>query len=156
MIPTIITIPQAPLLKWPVYSELEEAAVLRILRDGNTSTHPVIQELEDDFRQFSGRKHVLAHCNGTAALLAAFHSLGLQPGDEVLVPSATFWASVLPMIWCGLVPVFCESEQDTLGIDPEDAERRITSRTRAIVMVHLWGLPCKTAEIRRLADAHGL
>lgn len=152
----IVTIPQEPFLKWPVFSEAEEAAVLRILRDGNVSTHPVIQELEEDFRQFSGRKHALAHCNGTAALLAAFHALGLQPGDEVLVPSATFWASVLPMIWCGLVPVFCESEPDTLGIDPADAERRITPRTRAIVMVHLWGLPCKVGEIRRLADAHGL
>ena len=152
----VITIPQEPFLKWPVFSEAEEAAVLRILRDGNVSTHPVIQELEADFRRLTGRKHALAHCNGTAALLAAFHSLGLQPGDEVLVPSATFWASVLPMIWCGLVPVFCESEAETLGIDPADAERRITPRTRAIVMVHLWGLPCKAGKIRQLADAHGL
>jgi dTDP-4-amino-4,6-dideoxygalactose transaminase len=152
----MITIPQDDYFKWPVFSEAEEAAVLRILRDGNVSTHPVIQELEEDFRNFSGRRHALAHCNGTAALLAAFHSLGLQPGDEVLVPSATFWASVLPMIWCGLVPVFCESEFDTLGIDPADAERRITPRTRAIVMVHLWGLPCKVGKIRKLADAHGL
>ncbi len=152
----IVTIPQEPLLKWPVFSEAEEAAVLRILRDGNVSTHPVIQELEEDFRAFSGREYALAHCNGTAALLAAFHSLGLQAGDEVLVPTATFWASVLPMIWCGLVPVFCESETDTLGIDPEDAARRITPRTRAIVIVHLWGLPCKVDEIRTLADAHGL
>ena len=152
----MITIPQDEFLKWPVFSEAEEAAVLRILRDGNVSTHPVIQELEEDFRKLTGREFALAHCNGTAALLAAFHSLGLHPGDEVLVPSATFWASVLPMVWCGLVPVFCESESETLGIDPEDAERRITARTRAIVTVHLWGLPCKVHEIQRLADAHGL
>jgi dTDP-4-amino-4,6-dideoxygalactose transaminase len=152
----LVTLPQEPFLKWPVFGEAEEAAVLRILRDGNVSTHPVIRELEEDFRKFSGREFTLAHCNGTAALLAAFHSLGLQPGDEVLVPSATFWASVLPMVWCGLVPVFCESESETLGIDPEDAERRITARTRAIVTVHLWGLPCKVHEIQRLADAHGL
>lgn len=152
----LITIPQEKFLKWPVFSAAEEAAVLRILRDGNVSTHPVIQELEADFRDFSGREYALAHCNGTAALLAAFHSLGLQPGDEVLVPSATFWASVLPMIWCGLVPVFCESEAETLGIDPIDAQRRITPRTRAIVMVHLWGLPCKVREIQHLADTHGL
>jgi len=152
----IVTLPQEALLKWPVFSDTEEAAVLRILRDGNVSTHPVIQELEEDFRQFTGRNYALAHCNGTAALLAAFHALGLQPGDEVLVPSATFWASVLPMIWCGLVPVFCESEPDTLGIDPVDAARRITPRTRAIVVVHLWGLPCKVREIRQLADTHGL
>ena len=152
----IITIPQEPYLQWPVFTAVEEAAVLRILRDGNVSTHPVIQELEEDFRNFTGSKHALAHCNGTSALMAAFHALGLEPGDEVLVPTATFWASVLPMIWCGLVPVFCESEAETLGIDPEDAARRITPRTKAIVIVHLWGLPCKVHELRQLADAHGL
>lgn len=130
--------------------------MLRILRDGNVSTHPVIQELEEDFRQFTGSRFALAHCNGTAALLASFHSLGLQPGDEVLVPSATFWASVLPMLWCGLVPVFCESEPETLGIDPADAAGRITERTRAIVMVHLWGLPCKVEAIGKLAEKHHL
>ncbi|MCL2643941.1 MAG: DegT/DnrJ/EryC1/StrS family aminotransferase [Betaproteobacteria bacterium] len=152
----VVTIPQDPFLKWPFFSQTEEEAVLRVLRDGNVSTHPVIQELEEDFCQFTGCKFALAHCNGTAALLAAFHALGLEPGDEVLVPSATFWASVLPMVWCGLKPIFCESESDTLGIDPADAARRITPRTRAIVMVHLWGLPCKVGEIRQLADIHGL
>ena len=98
---SVVTIPQDALLKWPVFTEADEAAVLRILRDGNVSTHPVIQELEEDFRVFSGRKHALGHCNGTTGLMAAFHALGLEPGDEVLVPTATFWASVLPMIWCG-------------------------------------------------------
>ncbi len=151
-----ITQPQEDFLRWPAFSSKEEEAVLRVLRDGNVSSHPVIGELEDDFRAFTGRRHAVAHCNGTAALLAAFHALDLQPGDEVLVPAATFWASVLPMVWCGLVPVFCESEMDTLGMDPEDARRRISNRTRALVMVHLWGLPCKTAELRQLADDHGL
>jgi dTDP-4-amino-4,6-dideoxygalactose transaminase len=153
---TIVTLPQDECLKWPVFRAEDEQAVLRVMRDGNVSTHPVIQELEDDFRVFTGRRHALAHCNGTSALMAAFHSLGLRSGDEVLVPSATFWASVLPMIWCGLVPVFCESEPTTLGLDPVDAARRITPRTKAMVIVHLWGLPCKVAELTALAKAHGL
>ena len=152
----IVTLPQDEHLKWPVFRAEDEQAVLRVMRDGNVSTHPVIQELENDFRTFTGRRHALAHCNGTSALMAAFHSLDLQPGDEVLVPSATFWASVLPMIWCGLVPVFCESEPETLGLDPVDAARRITPRTKAIVIVHLWGLPCKVAELTALAKAHNL
>jgi len=155
-IPMIVTLPQDDFLKWPVFRAGDEAAVLRVLRDGNVSTHPVIHELEDDFRAFTGRRHALAHCNGTSALMAAFHALDLRPGDEVLVPSATFWASVLPMIWCGLVPVFCESEPETLGLDPVDAARRITPRTKAMVIVHLWGLPCKVAELTALAKAHGL
>jgi len=151
-----VTLPHEKFTQWPSFTEAEEAAVLRILRDGNVSTHPVIRELEAAFRDFSGRKYALAHCNGTAALLAAFHSLGLEPGDEVLVPSGTFWASVLPMLWCGLVPVFCDSESETLAIDAEDAARRITPRTRAMVIVHMWGLPCQVAKLQALADAHGL
>jgi perosamine synthetase len=151
-----ITLPQDEFLKWPRFTAAEEAAVLRILRDGSVSSHPVVRELEDGFRVLTGRQHALAHCNGTAALLAAFHALDLPPGSEVLVPAATFWASVLPMIWCGLVPVFCESEPDTLGLDPDDAARRITPRTRAMVIVHLWGLPCRVRELQQLANAHGL
>ncbi|HWL54705.1 MAG TPA: DegT/DnrJ/EryC1/StrS family aminotransferase [Chthoniobacteraceae bacterium] len=154
--PLIVTHPQDALLQWPHFTPEDEAALLRILRDGNVSTHPVIGELERAFAEATGRKHALAHCNGTAGLLAAFHALGLAPGDEVLVPTATFWASVLPMIWCGLVPVFCESEPETLGLDPDDAERRITPRTKAMVIVHLWGLPCKVEKLLAVAHRHGL
>ena len=142
--------------RWPMLARDDEEAVLRILRDGNISTHPVIRELEQDYRELTGRKHALAHCNGTAALLAAFFALDLQPGDEILVPSATFWASVLPMLWTGAVPVFCESEPERLGIDPADMERKITPRTRAIVVVHLWGLPCRMTAIGDIARRHGL
>ena len=116
----------------------------------------VYRDLEEDYRRFSGRPYALAHCNGTAALLAAFFAIGLKPGDEVLVPSATFWASVLPMLWLGAVPVFCESEGERLGLDPEDLERKVTSRTRAVVVVHLWGMPSKMTEILSFAARHNL
>ena len=151
-----ITLDHAIAEKWPLLDQEDEEAVLRVMRDGNISTHPVIRELERDYREFTSRPYALAHSNGTAALLAAFHAIGLEPGDEVLVPSATFWASVLPMLWLGALPVFCESEPDRLGIDPADAERKITSRTRAIVVVHLWGLPSKMTEILTLASKYGL
>jgi dTDP-4-amino-4,6-dideoxygalactose transaminase len=100
--------------------------------------------------------YALAHNNGTSALMAAFWAIGLQPGDEVLVPSATFWASVLPLVWMGAVPVFCESEPERMGLDPVDMAKKITARTRAIVVVHLWGLPSKMSEITALARRHGL
>jgi perosamine synthetase len=152
----IVTLDHEPAVRWPVFDCDAEEAVLQVLRDGNVSTHPVIRELEHDYAAFADRRHALAHGNGTSALLAAFHALDLQPGDEVLVPTATFWASVLPMVWCGLVPVFCESELDTLGIDPEDMRRKITDRTKAVVIVHLWGLPCKVDEIRRVCSEFDL
>jgi perosamine synthetase len=151
-----VTADQREAMTWPVITSEDEAAVLRVLRHGDLSTHPVTRELEANYRDHFGVRHALAHCNGTSALLAAFFAIGLQPGDEVLAPTATFWASVLPMLWVGAVPVFCESEFDRLGIDPADAETRITSRTRAIVVTHLWGMPAKMTEILELARRHNL
>lgn len=148
----MITLPHAPTCRWPQFDQQDEAAVLAILRHGNVSTHDVIRDLEAGYAEFVGRKHALAHCNGTAALMAAFHALDLQPGDEVLVPAATFWASALPMLWFGLVPVFCESEMQRMGPCPDDMRKRVTERTKAMVIVHLWGMPAKMTELRALAD----
>ncbi len=154
--PRAVTLDQAEANRWPILTAADEAAVLEVIRDGDLSLHPVTRRLEDDYRAQFGARHALAHCNGTAALLAAFFALDLQPGDEVLVPSATHWASVVPMLWVGLVPVFCESEPERLGLDPEDVGRRIGPRTRAIVVVHLWGMPSRMTEILALARRHGL
>lgn len=134
----------------------EEAAVLEVLRSGELSNHPVTRRLEDDYRRLTGARYALAHCNGTAGLLAAFFAIGLRPGDEVIVPSATFWASVVPLLWVGAVPVFAESEPERLGLDPADVERRITPRTRALVVVHLFGMPSRMGPLRALAEKHGL
>lgn len=154
--PPSVTLDQTGANRWPILTEEDEAAVLDVMRHGDLSNHPVTRELEEDFRRRIGRRHALAHANGTLGLLAAFHALGLQPGDEVLVPSATFWASVLPMLWVGAVPVFCEIEGERFGLDPEDVERKITPRTRAMVVVHLWGMPARMTELGAIARRHGL
>ena len=151
-----VTLDQTEALRWPLLTADDERAVLQVLRDGDLSLHPVTREIEADYRDYFGSRYALAHCNGTAALLAAFFALDLQPGDEVLVPSATFWASVVPMLWVGAVPVFCESEFERLGIDPVDAEAKITARTRAIVVTHLWGMPARMTELIALARKHNL
>lgn len=142
--------------RWPLLTTEDENEVLQVMRDGNISTHPVIRELEQAYQTFSNLPYVLAHNNGTAALLAAFYALNLSPGDEVIVPSATFWASVLPMLWVGLIPKFCDSESERLGIDPDAIEKLITPKTKAIVVVHLWGMPCKMTEIYALAKKYDL
>ncbi len=146
----------AQVTKWPLLDRGDEAAILQVLRDGDLSTHRIIRDLEHAYAEYIGRGFALAHNNGTSALMAAFHGLGLQPGDEILVPTATFWASVLPMLWFGLVPIFCNSESARLGIDPQHMRARIGPKTRAVVVVHLWGLPAKMTEIRQVADEHGL
>ncbi len=142
--------------RWPIITDEDVAAVTQVLRSGELSLHPITQELEADYRRFLGVKHALACCNGTSAIFAALHSFGLQPGDEVIAPSATYWASVMPILWCGAVPVFCESESDQLGLDPDDVEKRITPRTRAMVIVHLWGMPSKMDGLLEIAKRHKL
>ncbi len=151
-----VTVDHEPANRWPLLSEEDEQAVLQVMHDGNISTHPVIRELEQDYARLTGRRYALAHNNGTAGLLAAFQAIGLQPGDEVLVPSATFWASVVPMLWLGAIPVFCESETERMGLDPEDVRKKITGKTKAIVVVHLWGLPAKMTELFEIAKEHDL
>jgi dTDP-4-amino-4,6-dideoxygalactose transaminase len=154
--PKAVTLDGTAANRWPEITAEEEAEVLKVLRGGDLSLHPVTRQLEDDYRKYFGAKHALAHCNGTAALLAAFFAIDLKPGDEVLVPSATHWASVVPMLWVGAIPVFCESELERLGVDPTDAEKRVTSRTRAMVICHLWGMPSKMTELLDLARRNDL
>ncbi len=154
--PRAVTIDAAAANRWPLITAEDEAAVLDVLRSGELSVHPVIRQLEADYQEFFGVRHALAHCNGTAALLAAFFALDLGPGDEVIVPSATFWASVVPLLWVGAVPVFCESEEQRLGLDPEDVERKLTPRARAMVVVHLWGMPSRMTELSAIARRHDL
>src|SRR5437870_2596616 len=123
--PRAVTLDASAANRWPAITGEEEKQVLAVLRHGDLSLHPVTRELENDYQNYFGVRHTLAHCNGTAALMAAFFALGLKPGDEVLVPSATHWASVVPMLWVGAVPIFCESELERMGIDPRDAEKKI-------------------------------
>ncbi len=146
----------AAMNRWPIITDEDVAAVTGVLRSGELSINPITQELESDYRNLLGVRHALACCNGTSAIFAALHAFGLEPGDEVLVPSATYWASVMPVLWCGAVPIFCESETDQLGLDPEDAEKKITPRTRAMIVVHLWGMPSKMDRLLSIAKKHGL
>lgn len=151
-----MTLDQREANRWPIITDEDIAAVTEVLRSGELSLHGVTRALEDDYRRFLGVEHVVACCNGTSAIFAALHAFQLQPGDEVLVPSATYWASVMPVLWCGAVPVFCETETSQCGIDPQDAARKITPRTRAMILVHLWGMPSRLDELMELARRHKL
>ena len=152
----VVTLDQTDALRWPIITQQDENAVLDVLRSGKLSLHPIVHELEEDFKGLTGRKFAQTHNNGTAAILAGLHAIGIQPFDEVIVPSATWWSSVMPILHCGGVPVFAELEPESLGLDPDDIERRITDKTKAIVVVHLFGMPCKMDEIMRIAKKHNL
>ena len=151
-----VTLDQTAALRWPLLDERDEQAVLDVMRGGDITTAGVLRALESDYAELTGRRHALSHNNGTSGLLAAFWAIGLQPGDEVIVQSATFWASALPMLWLGALPVFCESETERLGPCPDEVEARITDRTRALVVTHLWGMPARMTELLDIAKRHNL
>ncbi|HIB00635.1 MAG TPA: DegT/DnrJ/EryC1/StrS family aminotransferase, partial [Phycisphaerales bacterium] len=151
-----VTLDQKIANAWPIITEQDEQAVLDVLRSGNLSLHPIVGELEEDYKKLTGRQFALTHNNGTSAILAGLHAIGIQPFDEVIVPSATWWSSVMPVLHCGGVPVFAELESDCLGLDPEDVESKITDKTKAIVIVHLFGVPSKIDELVAIANKHNL
>ena len=115
-----------------------------------------IAEFERQFAQLTGSKHALAMNSGTAALHSAYFALGVKPGTEVIVPGYTFFATAAPILQCGGRPVFCDVDPETLLADPDDVERRITPRTRAICVVHLWGNPAPMDRFVEIARRHNL
>ncbi len=115
-----------------------------------------IEAFEDGFAQRTGVKYAASVCNGTVALHLALVSLGIGPGDEVIVPTLTYIASVNAIAYTGATPVFVDSRPDTWQMDPDDVARKITPRTRAIMAVHLYGHPCDMASLTTLAKDHGL
>lgn len=115
-----------------------------------------IPEFEEKFAGYTGIKYAASVCNGTVALHLALVALGIGPEDEVIVPTLTYIASVNAIAYTGATPVFVDSLPDTWQIDPEDVARKITSRTRAIMAVHLYGHPCDMDPIMALAREHGL
>jgi perosamine synthetase len=115
-----------------------------------------IHEFESRFTTFTGAAHAVSVCNGTVALHLALLALGIGPGDEVIVPSLTYIASVNAIRYVGATPVFCESLPDTWQMDPIDVEQRIGPRTRAVMAVHLYGGACEMKHLVRLCERHNL
>ena len=140
---------------WP--SDLE--AILAAGRnDINTEAkgQGPIADFERQFAQLTGSHYALAMNSGTAALHSAYFALGVKPGTEVIVPGYTFFATAAPILQCGGRPVFCDVDPETLLADPDDVERRITPRTRAICVVHLWGNPAPMDQFVEIARRHNL
>jgi perosamine synthetase len=121
-----------------------------------SSKGPYLARFEQGFAEAIGVAHAAGVCNGTAGLHLALVALGLGPGDEVIVPTLTYIASVNAITYTGATPVFVDSLADTWQMDPEDVRRKLTPRTRAILVVHLYGHPCDMDALGAIAAAHGL
>jgi dTDP-4-amino-4,6-dideoxygalactose transaminase len=144
------------MFSWPIVTPEMEAAVLDVLRRGAMSGTDVTRAFEKEFAVWHGMAYALAHNTGTAALQAAMFGLGIGSGDEIVCPSLTYWASALPVYALGGTVVFADVEPDSLCLDPVDLERRITPRTKAIVVVHYLGHPADMDRIMDVARRHDL
>lgn len=148
--------PRIPVYQ-PDLTGTEREYVLRCMESTWISSKgPYIEQFESDFAAMVASPHAISVCNGTVALHLALLALGIGPGDEVLVPSLTYVASVNAIRYVGASPVFCDSLPDTWQIDPDDAERRITKNTRALLAVHLYGGACDMHRLSRLCESRGL
>jgi perosamine synthetase len=141
----------------PVIGPRERELVLDALDSGWVSSiGKYIDEFEANFARYCGTDYALAVSNGTTGLHLALAALGLQAGDEVIIPDLTFVATANAVAYTGATPVLAEIDADTLCLDPASVKSLITSRTKAIVPVHLYGHPADMDALNAIAEAYGL
>lgn len=151
-----VTADPGDIFTWPIVTAEDEQAVLDVLRRGAMSGLDVTLKFEKGVAEWLGVKYALGSCNGTASLLGAMWACGVGVGDEIVCPSVTFWASAMPALSLGATVNFADIDPDTLCIDPADIEHRIGERTKAIVVVHLYGHPCEMDAILEIARRRGV
>jgi dTDP-4-amino-4,6-dideoxygalactose transaminase len=143
----------------PQYQALREqieAAVQRVLASGQVILGPEVAAFEREFADACGASYAIGCASGTDALSLALHALEIGPGDEVIVPPFTFFATVGSVCRTGATPVFADIDPDTFNLDPAQVENKITPRTKAILVVHLFGQTADMEPLWRMAERHSL
>jgi dTDP-4-amino-4,6-dideoxygalactose transaminase len=136
--------------------EEEAEAAAGVIRSGWLTMGARTFEFERQFAAYVGSRHAIALCSGTAALHVALEAVGIQAGDEVLLPTTTFTATAEVVCYMGAKPVLVDIDSRSMNLDWRDAARKVNKKTKAIIPVHLAGVPCDMAEIQELAQAHDL
>ena len=142
---------------WPIWDkEHDEERVVSVLRSGVWSRSKVVAEFEKKYAELLGAKRCLATTHGTTALLTALNALDIGVGDEVLVGPYTFVASVAVIFLSGALPIMVDTDRETFLVNPEKMEAKITPNTKAILPVHIYGLPADMDRINAIAKKHNL
>ena len=149
---------RGPLSPWPCFDDEMIEASSRVLRSNKVNywTGDEGKQFEREYAEAIGSKHAIALTNGTVALELALYGLGIGPGDEVIVPSRTFIASASCAVMRGAKPVVADVDRDSQTLNVDTIRAAITSRTKAIIAVHLAGWPCDMDPIMDLARSHGI
>lgn len=143
------------LFHWPIITKEDEDACLDVIRNNRFSKTDITEEFQTKFAAWQGRKYAIAFTNGTMALSAAMFAIGLGFGDEIICPTKTYWGSVSQAINFGASAVFCNIKTN-LSMDPDDIERCISPKTKAIMVVHYFALPADMDAIMAIARKHNL
>jgi dTDP-4-amino-4,6-dideoxygalactose transaminase len=141
---------------WPVWDDAERRGLLEVLESGKWWFAQRVRDFEGAFARFHHVKHGVSCTNGTAAIEVALRALGVSRGEEVIVPPYTFIATASAVVTVGAIPVFADIEPDTLCIDPNDVERKITPLTKAVIPVHVAGRFADLDGLSRVAAKHNL
>jgi perosamine synthetase len=143
--------------RWPPIDSTAVESVLQQLSSGLSiyDRSGVVRDFEERFATLHNRRHGLITSSGTAALHSVYYALGIGPGDEVICPTYTFFATAMPLFQLGALPVLADCDPDG-DIDPLELDRLMTRSTKAVVVTHMWGLPCRLDEIREFCDRRGL
>jgi dTDP-4-amino-4,6-dideoxygalactose transaminase len=142
---------------WPIWDETDARTVADAVREGVWGIHGRrIDEFAETFSRFQHLKHVIPVANGSFALDLAVEAVGVGPGDEVIVPDYTFMATALAPMRCGARPVLVDVDPVTCNMDPQKMANAISSKTRAIIVVHIGGHPCDMTAIMSIAEKYGI
>ena len=154
--PRIIS-PEEAKFDWPkITSEVESAIIGQLHKSVSIYNRSgIFEEFENRFSSYHDRKKGLLFNSGTSAIYAMYEGLGLGPGDEVICPTYTFFATVSPLMSTGARPIFCDCREDG-NINPDEITRNITPKTKAVVVTHMWGIPCEMDAIQSICSQHGL
>jgi len=152
------TVPEGLEQPWPIITQDDIDAVVKVLKRGILwgPTAPEKEALEKEWAEYVGTKYCLVVNSGTAAIHACVAGVGVEAGDEVIVPAFTFWATAQAVLCQNAIPIFVDIDPETLNIDPARIEEKITEKTKAIIVVHIHGLPCDMDEINEIAKKHNL
>jgi len=147
-----------PYPSYPKITEEEIEAVVEVMKSGHLSSlrGEYTRRFEEEFAKYIGVNYAIACSSGSAALHLALAAVGVGPGDEVIVPAYTFTSTATAVLMQCAVPIFADVNPETYTIDVEDLEKKISDKTKAIIVVHLFGHPCEMDEIMRIAEEHGL
>ena len=148
-----------PHWKWPHDSKEEIIALsnyMNEMRYNNRGYPEVVELFEKEFSDYNNVKYTLTTNSCTSALQAAYFALGIGDGDEVIVPTLTFYATASPLFQLGAIPILVDCDPVTYNINPEEIQKSITKNTKAITITHLWGHPCEIDQIKMIADKNKL